>query len=314
MTKISVDGLCNSLGMPCVVLGAANNKTSISRPAAIDSARKDSISFCSSKSEVALDSIKKSKAKVIICSNELAFTPEDYCDKILIVVSNPRLAFIRVMREYFAVKVERGIHASAVVHAKAKVGSNVYIGPHCYIGKCQIGKGTIIYGNVSIYDGVRIGCDVIIGAGTVIGADGFSLERNTKNELERFPHIGGVIIRDDVEIGTNVSIDRGTMGDTIIGKGTMIDNLCHIAHNVVVGRHCVIIAQSMLGGSAQIGDYSWIAPCVCIRDGIKLGKNVTVGMGAVVTKSIAGNRTVFGVPAKEYQKDMEFRLKRNIRE
>jgi UDP-3-O-[3-hydroxymyristoyl] glucosamine N-acyltransferase len=153
---------------------------------------------------------------------------------------------------------------------------------------------------------VRIGKKVVIHAGTVIGVDGFGYARNENDELEFFPHLGGVLIDDCVEIHSNVNIDRGTLGDTILGQGTKVDKFCHIGHNVVIGKHCVIAARSMLGGSAQIGDYSWIAPCACIRDGgIKIGSHAFVGMASVVTKDVPGGTTVMGVPAwheSEYKK------------
>ena len=299
MALISMKMVCVSIDMPYEVLGTINNRIHVSNPSPIDKANKNSISYCMAKGEPALNIIRKSEAKVVICMCDIPITSADYQDKILILVSNPRLAFIRVMQKCFTEKVEYSIHSSATVHDRARLGKNVFIGPNSYIGECQIGNGTIIHGNVSIYRKVRIGRNVIIGAGTVIGSDGFSYERNDKGGLEKYPHIGGVRILDEVEIGTNVSIDKGTMGDTVIGKGTKIDNLCHIAHNVVIGNHCLIIAQSMIGGSVKIGDYSWIAPSVCIRDGIQIGNKVFIGMGSVVTKSVEDNRTVYGVPAKE---------------
>ena len=294
---ISVKELCNSIPGIAEILGLADRY--VTMPSPLGDASEESVSFCSKKSVDALEIIRNSKARVIICSNELAFAEEDYQDRTLIVVSNPRLAFIRVMREYFGEKVAFGIHPTAVIDEEAEIHPNVYIGPHCYISKCEIGEGTIIYGNVYTYPNVTIGENVIVHAGTVIGADGFSYERNEKGELEKFPHIGGVVVEDDVEIGSNVSIDRGTMGNTIIGQGTKIDNLCHIAHNVVIGKHCMIIAQSMIGGSTIIGDYCYIAPCACLRDSIEVGKNALIGMGSVVTKNVSDGQVVFGVPAKQ---------------
>lgn len=298
--KVSVRELCDWIGMKYEVLGVADRY--VAMPSPIDEANEESVSFCSKKAVDALEIIRNSKARVIICSNELAFAEEDYQDRTLIVVSNPRLAFIRVMRDHFEEKVAFGIHPTAVIDEEAEIHPNVYVGPHCYISKCEIGEGTIIYGNVYTYPNVTIGENVIVHAGTVIGADGFGYERNEKGELEKFPHIGGVVVEDEVEIGSNVSIDRGTMGNTIIGQGTKINNLSHIAHNVVIGKHCSIMAQSYIGGSSKIGDYSWIAPCACLRDGIEVGKNALVGMGSVVTKNVSDGQVVFGVPAKERRK------------
>ncbi len=268
-------------------------------PAPIDNATDDSITFCSKKTLLeAQIMIEKTRAKVIICSSEFAFDESKLKNKILIQVPNPRMAFIRIMQRYFEDNVQYGTSPTATIDPEAKVHPDTYIGPNTFIGKCEIGRGTIIHGNVSIYSKVVIGERVSINSGTVIGADGFGYERDESGALVKFPNVGGVVIEDDVDIGSNTSIDRGTLSNTRIGKGTKIDNLCHIAHNVVIGRHCSIIAESMIGGSVIIGDYAWIAPSACIRDGLKIGRNSTVGLGAVVTKDVPDNAVVMGVPAK----------------
>jgi len=115
-----------------------------------------------------------------------------------------------------------------------------------------IGNGTRVYSGVQIHDQVRIGRNVVLKSGCVIGSDGFGFERNDEGTFEKFPHVGGVVIKDDVEIGGNTCVDRGTLSNTIIGKGTKIDNLVHIAHNVVVGKNCAIIALACLGGSRSV--------------------------------------------------------------
>ncbi|GAI40131.1 unnamed protein product, partial [marine sediment metagenome] len=246
----------------------------------IHNAKHDSISFCYYKGEKALKAIRESQAQVIICSNELLFEENDYTDKTFILVSNPRLSFIQVMQKYFQEKPKFGIHPSAVIDEDAKVHHNVYIGPNtCIMGKCEIGENTIIYGNVYMYPNVIIGRNVIIHAGTVIGSEGFGLERNERGELENFPQLGGVTIDDDVDIGSNVSIDHGTLGNTIIGIGTKIDNLTHISHNDRIGKHCQINALVVICGSVVIEDYSHIAPHACVREGLHIGHNVLVGMG-----------------------------------
>ena len=301
VNKISVRQLCSSIRGNHEVLGARDIYVSIASP--IDKSGKESVTFCSKKTADGLIMIKDSRAGVVICSKELVYKEDYYKDKTLILVSSPRLAFIEVMQEYFQRKIEFSIHPTAIIDKDAKLHADVYVGPNaCIMDKCEIGKNTIIHGNVYMYPNVKIGSNVIIHAGTIIGADGFSYERNDKGELEKFPHFGGVIIEDAVEIGSNVSIDRGTMDNTIIGQGTKIDNFCHIAHNVVIGKHCMIIAQSMIGGSTKIGDYSWIAPCACLKDGINVGRNVVVGMGAVVTKDIDDNCVVVGMPARVVRK------------
>lgn len=302
MTKknISLIELCGSITEQCKVLGDKDKYVSIASP--IDKSDRMSVTFCSKKTEDALPMIRGSKASVIICSNELSYEKNDYADKTLILVARPRLAFIQVMQKYFQEKTELGIHPTAIIDKDARIHPNAYIGANSYIGKCEIGENTVIHGNVHIYSKVRIGRNVTIYDGAVIGKDGFSYERNEKGNWEKFPHIGGVVVEDGVEIGSNTIIDRGTLDNTIIGQGTKINNLCHVGHNVVIGNNCVIIVNSYIGGGSRIGDNSHIAPGAIIRDGIRIGSNVTVGMGAVVTKDVDENCVVFGIPARVVRK------------
>ncbi len=122
----------------------------------------------------------------------------------------------------------------------------------------------------------------------------------TNGTMTKFIHLGGVLIQDNVEIGSNTSIDRGTLGNTIIRKGVKIDNQVHIAHNCDIGEDVVVIAQSMVGGSVKIGNRSWIAPSVVIMNGITIGSDATCGLGAVITKSVKDGDTVMGNPARPF--------------
>src|SRR5205085_6857243 len=201
----------------------------------------------------------------------------------LLVAENPRLAFLRAVRNHFALaRPSPGIHPTAAVDPSAEVDPTAHVGAFCSIGAgCRIGAGTVIHSHVALYSGVRVGRNVTINSGTVIGADGFGYEKNESGELEKFPHIGGVVIEDDVEIGSNTSIDRGTLGDTLLKRGARIDNQIHIAHNVVVGRDSAVIAQAMIGGSVKIGDRAWIAPAAVIIDRVSIGSDTLVGLSAV---------------------------------
>jgi UDP-3-O-[3-hydroxymyristoyl] glucosamine N-acyltransferase len=299
--KLSVSELVGSLKEPYRVLGSMDRYVSTVSP--IEQAGGNSLAFCSEKKQKPLQLIGSSKAGVIVCPDGIECSVSDYQDKTLIQVSNPRLTFLRLLQRHFVSAPEFGIHPSAVIDRKARIDPQVYIGPNCYIGACQIDEGTVLYGNAYVYPKTKIGKRVIIHAGTVIGADGFGYERNESGELERFPQLGGVIIGADVDIGSNVSIDRGALGDTIIDKGTKINNLVHIAHNVRIGKHCVIASFASLSGTVRVGDYSWIAPHVCIREGISIGSHVLVGMGSVVTKDVGDNLVVIGAPAREVRKN-----------
>jgi len=201
----------------------------------------------------------------------------------ILVAKHPKLSFARVIRSFFYGRAKR------VIHPSAQVGQGV-----------QIGAGTTIHANVVIYDGVKIGRNCKIKAGAVIGGEGFGHSQNEFGEWENIVHIGTVVIEDNVTIGSNACIDRGTMDDTIIRRGVKIDNGVHIAHNVIIDENTLIIANSMVAGSVRIGKNCWIAPMVAIRNGITIGDNVMVGLGAVVVKDIPSDTRVMGVPAKPF--------------
>ncbi len=237
----------------------------------------------------------------VICDKTENIDPAHFpgC-RVFIKVDNPRLMFSRIVSKLYENGIKPGIHPTAVVDDRAQIGNNVYIGPNCTIGNCIIGDNSVIYGNVFIFDNVKIGRHVTIMPNSTIGGVGFGYERNDKEEFELFPHIGGVEIQDFVDIGANTCIDRGTLGNTIIGKGTKIDNLVHIAHNVRIGNNCALIAHAMIGGSTRISDNCWVAPTSCVRDGITIGTKAVVGLGAVVVKPIPDNETWIGNPAKQF--------------
>ncbi|MFC1964496.1 DapH/DapD/GlmU-related protein [Chloroflexota bacterium] len=296
--QLSVHDLVNSTGVTCKILGTTDRHvSSISR---IDEARSESVAFCNNKGGEGLQMVKDSNAGVIICYDDLQLTQDDFRDKTLILVSAPKLAFIRIMKAYFTEGAKSGISSGVFVDEKAKIHPSVYIGSNSYISNCEIGEGTIIHGSVHIYSGTRIGKNVLIQAGAVIGAEGQSYAVNERGDREKFPQIGGVIIQDDVEIGSNASIMRGPIGNTIIGNGTKVGHMCMIGHGVIIGKHCRIISMSMIAGSSRIGDYSQVKLGACIRNGITIGRNVLVGMGAVVTQNVSDGKIVFGVPAKEH--------------
>lgn len=245
----------------------------------------------------------------LICEEGTVEALRSLPDTTLIVVSNARLAFMRAVARFFGPKRARaGIHPTAVVDDSAVIDPTATIGPFCMIGPgCVIGADCVLGPSVSLMQDIKLGDRVSIAGGTVIGADGFGYERNEAGELEKFPHIGGVVIENDVEIGSNTSIDRGTLNPTRIGARARIDNQIHIAHNVVVGADAAIIAQAMIGGSVKIGDRAWVAPSATIMNQVKIGADATVGLGAVVVKSVPDGMTVMGSPA---QSDVEFRRAR----
>ena len=271
------------------------------------------ITFCSSVARAPEDLLAGTHAALVIVDKGIAVDKPHLAQagvQAVVYSDNARLDFIRVVERFFTRVHPHGIHPITVISPAAKIAPDVYIGPLCVIGEAEIGAGCVIHSGVHIYDDVHIGHDVVIHSGSVIGADGFGYQRNEAGELEKFPHVGGVVIEDNVEIHALVHIARGTLGDTVIGQGTKIDTYCHIAHNLKIGKHCAIISHAMLGGSVSVGDHSWIAPSACLRDGIRIGSGVTVGLASLVTKDVPDKQTVMGAPARpiEEQKRLLRRL------
>ncbi len=250
----------------------------------------------------------------------------------LVRTDDPYLAFTKVMELWANGNGEPStgaeIHPTAVVGKDVKLGENVSIQayviledgvevgdnaaicPYVYIGKkSRVGDGTLIYPCVTVREKINIGKRCIIHSGTVIGSDGFGFAP-VKGIHHKVPQIGTVIIEDDVEIGANVTIDRGTIGKTLIGKGTKIDNLVQIAHNVAIGENSIIVAQVGISGTAVLGKGVTVAGQAGIAGHLTVGDNSTIAARAGVTKSVPANSCVSGFPAKPH--DKEKRLKATI--
>lgn len=242
--------------------------------------------------------------------------------KTLIRIKNPYFAFLKIAERLYpgVPGVEPGIHSSAVISETTAIGeneaiaANVVIGNNCKIGKnakiypsvvigdeVEIGDNVILYANVSIRERCKLGNNIIIHMGAVIGSDGFGFAFD-EGKYHKLPQMGNVVIEDDVEIGANTTIDRATLGETIIRKGAKIDNLVQIAHNVEIGPHTAIAAQTGISGSTKIGQYVRLGGQAGLVGHIKIGDNAAVGAQAGVTKSIPGNVYVSGYPAREHMK------------
>ena len=222
-----------------------------------------------------------------------------------IMCDNPKELFFLLLKEFFSEKIESSISKNSIVET-ACIGRNVSIGHNCYIGKnVVIGDNVIIKNSVNIECVCRIGNRTIINSGSILGTDGFGYFKRANGKIERVQHFGGISIGENVEIGSNVCIDRGTIDDTYIGDNVKIDNLCHIAHNAIIMDNSIIIALSMVGGSTVLNKSSYVAPGCIIRDQIVIGENGLIGMGSVVTKNVNPNKVVLGVPAKEIRDNNE---------
>lgn len=216
-----------------------------------------------------------------------------------LISSNSKELFFSILNKFFYEENKKNYIGKNSIIDTDTIGKDCYIGHNCYISKgVLIGENVVIKNNVVIEGNVKIGDNTIISSGVVIGGEGYGYYQDQDGRNIKVPHFGGVIIGKDVEIGSNTCIDRGTLGDTIIGDNVKIDNLCHIAHNVYIEQNVSIIALSMIAGSVIIKENAYIAPCAAIRNQLKVGKNSIVGLGAVVVNEVEDNVVVAGIPAK----------------
>ncbi len=209
-----------------------------------------------------------------------------------------------------------GIHPTAVIAPSASVDPSAHIGPFCALGEgvrigarsvlqggnflgthCSLGEDVRLFPNVTLYPSSELGNRVRIHSGTVVGSDGFGYVQDAGIHL-KVPQIGSVMIRDDVEIGANVTIDRGALGPTIIGRGSKIDNLVQIAHNVTIGEHCLVVSQAGIAGSSKLGNYVVIAGQVGIAGHLKIGNHVSVAAQSGVMRSIPDGEKWLWSPAQ----------------
>ncbi len=291
--------------------------------------------------EEEIENLSKTKAKAALVpigvTSELISTIE---------AERPRLAMMKLLHLfYIPPEAAIGIHPSATIHPTAKIGENVSIGanvvisrnvsvgknskilPNVYVGRSvQIGENCLFHPGCNIGDNVIIGNKVVLQHGVSVGADGFSFvtenpnnvenarkegdvkEDNTDQKIYKIPSVGSVVIGDDVEIGANTCIDKGTIENTIIGEQTKIDNLVQIGHNCKIGKGCMIVSQVGIAGSCKIGDRVVIAGQVGMADHIEIGSDSIVMAQAGVTRSFPEKTILIGAPAmprKEFLKHMK---------
>jgi len=282
----------------------------------IKEARKGDITFLANPRYTSLLSTTKASAVIVardVMNNHNA----------LIQTDDPYFAFSRVMglMANGEAPLPRGIHPTAVIGKRVKLGSNIAVSafsvieddveigngatiyPQVYIGHhSRVGSDTLIYSQVTIREKITIGKNVIIHSGTVVGGDGFGFAP-FKGKHHKVPQLGTVVIGDDVEIGANVTIDRGTIGETEIKQGTKIDNLVQIAHNVVIGENSIIIAQTGISGSTKLGKNVILAGQAGLVGHLTIGDNVQVCAQSGVTKDVPANTCVMGTPAKIHTRE-----------
>lgn len=264
--------------------------------------------------------LEKSEASAAIIPQD-----ETYRRIPVIISANPHLSFIRVVELFYTpFRPEPGIHPTAAISSTAQIGKDVSIGAFCSVGngvkigartvlfplvtiypRVEIGEDSVIHSHVSVREETRLGSRVIIHNGTVIGSDGFGYLRREDGSHLKIPQKGIVIIEDDVEIGANVAVDRAALGETIIRKGTKIDNLVQVAHNVEIGENSILAGQAGIAGSTKIGKSVVMGGQAGVADHVTIGDNVTIAAQAGIAKNIPADSFVIGTPhmdAREFKR------------
>ena len=271
------------------------------------------------------DYLYTTKASLIIVSESLQL--QKNITATLIRVKDAYTAFATLLTTYQNLKAQqkKGIETPSHIASTATLGTDVYIGAFAYVGEkvtignntkifpgayiaenISIGNNTTIHAGVKIYEDCVIGNDVIIHAGTVIGSDGFGFAPQPDGSYQKVPQIGNVIIEDQVEIGANTTIDRATMGSTIIKKGVKLDNLIQIAHNVEIGSQTVIAAQTGISGSTKLGQKIMIGGQAGIAGHLTIADGVKIAGGAGVTKNLEGEgKSYAGFPAEDAKQSLK---------
>ena len=261
--------------------------------------------------------IYDTNASAVIVSN--AFVPEHPLQTTLLRVADPYLAFATLLKTYNEMQLDKkGVDKLAYIAPSATIGEGCYIGPFAYIGEnahignnvkiypqtyvgdnSTIGDNSTLFAGVRVYHNIVIGSRCILHSGVVVGADGFGFAPTADGSYQKIDQIGNVVIEDDVEIGANTTVDRATLGSTIIHRGVKLDNLCQVAHNVVVGESTVMASQSGIAGSGKVGSHCVIAGQVGIVGHIEIGNHVTIAAQSGVTRNFPDNVTILGSPAMD---------------
>ena len=253
----------------------------IRHPGYLFTAKNDELVYCFLKNdEKDLEAISETNAGIVICQESLRAKLEQVKRKPTLILSKaPKYDFAQILQEFFA-------EEKPIVSPSACIGSDV-----------RLGKNVDIHPNVVIYSKTVIGNRVVVRANAVLGAEGLDYGKNQKGELKRIPHLSQLIIEDDVDIGSNTTIQRGILRPTLIGKGTKIGPNCDIGHEVRIGKHCIITGMTLVAGATEIGDYTFIAPHSTIRNSIRIGERAFIGIGSLVMDDVPDKATVVGRPA-----------------
>jgi UDP-3-O-[3-hydroxymyristoyl] glucosamine N-acyltransferase len=275
--------------------GSCEDVTPVHGVSTSASPKPNTVSFITRWDESGVDVVRRNPASLFLVpqSADAESLPN------AIPVSNPRLGYALVVREFFRQGSDAHVAPTAVVGDTAVLGEGVSIGHFAVIEDgVVVGDGTEVDSHVVLKSGVRVGRNVRIGAHTAIGGQGFGFEVDDDGRPVRIGHLGGVVIGDEVEIGQHVSIAQGTIEPTRIDDHVKIDDCVFIAHNVAIGEASFVIAGAEISGSVTIGKRAWVSPEATVINKVRIGDDALVGIGAVVVKDVDANTVVAGVPAK----------------
>lgn len=293
-----------------------NEEVEVSKLAKIEEGSKGSLTFLANPKYTHY--IYSTQASITIVNND--FVPENKINTTLIRVENAYKAFSQLLEYYNQVKMNKsGIEQPVFISESAKYEDDIYLGAFCYLGEnvkigsnvkiypnvylgdnVVIGDNTVIFAGVKLYSETIIGKDCVLHSGVIIGADGFGFTPNEHGEYNKVPQTGNVVIEDNVDIGAGTTIDRATLGSTIIKKGVKLDNQIQIAHNVTIGENTVIAAQTGVAGSTKIGKNCMIGGQVGIAGHIIIADNVKVQAQSGIGRNVKDNETLQGSPAFNY--------------
>lgn len=268
------------------------------------SGSKDSLSFVAANHHQKQDLANQCESAIIICDPTVDRKLMLRRRTTIIVTETPRELFAEISAALFEDRPAALIHKSAVISANSRIGRRVSVGANSVLDGAVIGDGCEIGPNCHIAAGVVIGNGVRIKAGAVIGGDGFGYIRTSANRIINMPHIGKVIIEDNVHVGAHATIDRGSLVDTFIGCDSKLDNFVHVSHNAHVGARCLLTAHVVICGSAWLEDDCYCGPSAVIEDGLFVGRGAKIGTGSCVKRSVPSGEVWLGNPAQEIESFM----------
>ncbi len=298
---IDFDTLRQAMGPECEFIG---NKTIIcSGMSPVTEAAAGDITWIKPGLSDEAELINRTGASCILCSpGTFRLYSGSVEDKLFVIHDDPKLLSLwmsrYIMRSMSTAENGPAVHPTAIIDDRCRLGADVRVGAYSVLGACDIGDGTLIAEHVRIHDGVKMGRECIVREHASVGGAGFGYHRGRSGALEHLPHLGEVVIGDRVHLFPFVNVDKGTLGATTIGSGTVVDHYVHVGHNVKVGGMNVIAANVVLSGGSVIGDSCFIGVGTLVKEKVTIGSGVTTGIGTVVIRDIPDDEVWVGNPGR----------------